>query len=68
MAMAVKQPGIKQKDGTWKDPETWWVEVELWGKAAERVADKFHKGDTVDVRGKPTATPGKKKGSSGKNW
>jgi|TARA_B100001741_G_scaffold68893_2_gene55039 single-strand DNA-binding protein len=51
LAMAVKQPGIKQKDGTWKDPETWWVEVELWGKAAERAANKFHKGDTIDARG-----------------
>ena len=51
LAMAVKQPGIKQKDGTWQDPEAWWVEVELWGKQAERAADKFHKGDTVDVRG-----------------
>ena len=51
LAMAVKQPGIKQKDGTWKDPETWWVEVELWGKQAERAANKFHKGDTIDARG-----------------
>lgn len=51
MALAVKQKGEKQQDGTWKDPETWWVEVELWNKAAERIADKFHKGDTVDVRG-----------------
>lgn len=51
LAMAVKQPGIKQKDGTWKDPEAWWVEVELWGQKAERAADKFHKGDTIDARG-----------------
>lgn len=51
MALAVKQKGEKQQDGTWKDPETWWVEVELWNKAAERIADKFHKGDTIDVRG-----------------
>ena len=51
LALAVKQPGVKQKDGSWKDLEAWWVEVELWGKSAERAADKFHKGDTVDVRG-----------------
>lgn len=51
LAMAVRQPGIKQKDGTYQDPEAWWVEVELWGKQAERAADKFHKGDTIDARG-----------------
>ena len=51
LAMAVRQPGIKQKDGTYQDPEAWWVEIELWGKQAERAANKFHKGDTIDARG-----------------
>lgn len=51
LAVAVKQRGIKQKDGSFLDPQAWWLEVELWGKNAERLANKLHKGDTVDVRG-----------------
>jgi len=49
--MAAKQKGIKQKDGTWLDPEPFWLAVEVWGKQAETLANKLHKGDTVDVRG-----------------
>ena len=65
LALAVKQPGVKQKDGSWKDLEAWWVEVELWGKSAERAADKFHKGDTVDVRGELTRETWEKDGKKG---
>ncbi|MBB78335.1 MAG: hypothetical protein CL844_04975 [Crocinitomicaceae bacterium] len=49
--MAAKQKGIKQKDGTWLDPEPFWLAVEVWGKQGENLANKLHKGDTVDVRG-----------------
>jgi single-strand DNA-binding protein len=62
LAMAVRQPGIKQKDGTYQDPEAWWVEVELWGKQAERAADKFHKGDTIDARGEAIRETWEKEG------
>lgn len=65
LALAVKQKGEKQKDGSWKDPESWWVQVEFWGKAADRVVDKFHKGDTVDVRGELTRETWDKDGKKG---
>ena len=65
LALAVKQKGEKQKDGSWKDPESWWVQVEFWNKAAERIVDKFHKGDTVDVRGELTRETWEKDGKKG---
>ena len=65
LAVALKQKGERQKDGSWKDPESWWVQVVFWDKAAERVADKFHKGDTVDVRGELTRETWEKDGRKG---
>jgi single-strand DNA-binding protein len=65
LALALKQKGEKQKDGSWKDPESWWVQVEFWNKAAERIVDKFHKGDTVDVRGELTRETWEKDGKKG---
>lgn len=40
-----------QENGEWKDGETNWFRVTIFGAKAEAVADNFKKGDTVLVVG-----------------
>ncbi len=42
--------GYPDKDGNWID-RTIWVTLTFWGKLAEAIGEKAHKGDSIDFRG-----------------
>lgn len=43
--------GLRQRKVKGEWPPSRWIEIEVWGKPAEYVADYVHKGDTVVVFG-----------------